>query len=242
MTSIPESDQVNNYNSFAEIYNTENESSLENAYYERPATLRLAGDVAGRKILDAGCGAGPLSKELRDRGALVSGFDKSAGMLEIARKRLGDDVDLRVHDLAEPLPYADGEFDDVIASLSLHYLKDWGPTLAELRRVLRPGGRLIASVNHPTADYCIQRMSGHRPNYFEVYRDVGEFEMGGTTIQLAFWNRPLHKMTDDFTAAGFRIARISEPQPDEAGRELFPDVFYLLETAPSFLFFVLEAE
>ena len=47
-------------------------------------------------------------------------------MLEIARRRLGGDVDLRVADLAGPLPYPDGAFDDVVASLVLHYLEDWG--------------------------------------------------------------------------------------------------------------------
>jgi trans-aconitate methyltransferase len=64
------------------------------------ATLALAGDVAGRRILDAGCGSGPLFAALRDRGAIVTGFDKSAGMLELARRRLGDGADLRVADLA----------------------------------------------------------------------------------------------------------------------------------------------
>jgi predicted TPR repeat methyltransferase len=67
----------------------ENEVSLANAYYERPATLApagdVAGDVAGRRILDAGCGSGPLFAALRDRGAIVTGFDSSAAMLELAR-------------------------------------------------------------------------------------------------------------------------------------------------------------
>lgn len=48
-------------------------------------------------------------------------------------------------------------------------------------------------------------------------------------------------MTDAFTAAGFRLAVISEPQPDPAARELFPDGFHDLSTEPTFLFFVLEA-
>ena len=43
--------------------------------------LALAGDVTGRRILDAGCGSGPLVAALRDRGAIVTGFDTSAGML-----------------------------------------------------------------------------------------------------------------------------------------------------------------
>src|SRR5215467_11527197 len=139
------------YDSFAEAYSALNDVSLLNAYYERPATLALAGDVAGRRILDAGCGSGPLFAALRDRGAIVAGFDKSAGMLGLARRRLGDDADLQVAELGGPLPFPDGEFDDVIASLVLHYLEDWGPALAELRRVLKPGGRLLVSVEHPFA-------------------------------------------------------------------------------------------
>ena len=87
---------VNDYDSFAEAYSAENEISLCNAYYARPAILTLAGDVAGRRILDAGCGSGPLFAALRDRGAIVTGFDSSAGMLELARRRLGDGADLKV--------------------------------------------------------------------------------------------------------------------------------------------------
>ncbi|GLY69588.1 methyltransferase [Amycolatopsis taiwanensis] len=233
---------VNDYDSLAEAYSAENETSLNNAYYERPATLALAGDVTGRQILDAGCGSGPLFAALRDRGATVTGIDASAGMLEVARRRLGPDADLRVADLADPLPFPDDSFDDVIASLVLHYLRDWGPTLTEMRRVLRTGGRLIASVNHPTADYVIERLAGRRPDYFATYNSIGEWPLGDRTIRMSFWNRPLHAMTDAFTAAGFRISVISEPQPVPAARELFPDDFHLLATAPSFLFFVLQAD
>jgi ubiquinone/menaquinone biosynthesis C-methylase UbiE len=54
-----------------------------------------------------------------------------------------------VADLSRPLPFADDTFDDVVVSLVLHYLRDWTAPLAELRRVLKPGGRLVLSVNHP---------------------------------------------------------------------------------------------
>ncbi|WP_143230779.1 class I SAM-dependent methyltransferase [Actinosynnema sp. ALI-1.44] len=230
------------YDSMAEGYTAENETSLINAYYERPATLALAGDVAGRRILDAGCGSGPLFAALRDRGAVVSGIDLSAGMLAQARLRLGADADLRVADLADPLPFADDSFDDVIASLVLHYLPDWGSTLAEMRRVLRTGGRLIVSVNHPFMVNLMHRQTGPRPDYFERYTWTEDWTMGGQTAQVTFCNRPLHAMTDAFTAAGFRISVIDEPHPVPAARELFPDDFYLLDTFPSFLFFVLHAE
>jgi ubiquinone/menaquinone biosynthesis C-methylase UbiE len=248
MPRVPEEDAlatapslVNDYDSLAEAYTAENETSLMNAYYERPATLALAGDVTGRRILDAGCGSGPLFAALRDRGATVTGFDGSAGMLEEARRRLGADADLQVADLADPLPFPDDSFDDVVASLVLHYLQDWGPTLTELRRVLRTGGRLIVSVDHPFLINLMHRQAGPRPDYFETYNWTEEWTMGGQTAQMSRWNRPLHAMTDAFTAAGFRISVISEPQPVPAARELFPDDFHILNTFPSFLFFVLHA-
>jgi len=233
---------VNDYDVLAEAYAADNESSLVNAYYERPAMLALAGDVAGRRILDAGCGAGPLFAALRDRGAIVTGFDASAGMIEQARRRLGADADLQVAELGHPLPFPDGAFDDVIASLVLHYLEDWGPALAELRRVLKPGGRLIASVDHPFAIVGLQRQAGKKPDYFATYTWTEDWTMGGQTAAMSFWNRPLHAMTNAFTAAGFRISVISEPDPVPEARELFPDVIAEKPRFLCFLFFVLHAE
>jgi SAM-dependent methyltransferase len=234
----------NAYDMIAEGYAAENETSLPNAYYERPAMLELAGDVTGRRILDAGCGSGPLFSALRDRGAIVTGIDASAGMLELARRRLGADADLRVADLARPLPFPDGVFDDVIASLVLHYLEDWGPTLAELRRVLRPGGRLLVSVDHPFVITLMRHMAGEKPSYFGTRNRIEEWTMGGQTAQMSFWDRPLHAMTEAFTAAGFRISVISEPPFVPEARELFPEEFRELEPTGtrflSFLFFVLD--
>ena len=193
------------------------------------------------RILDAGCGAGPLSAALRDRGAIVTGFDKSAGMIELARRRLGGDADLQVADLGSALPFPDNTFDDVTASLVLHYLEDWGPALAELRRVLRPGGRLIVSVEHPFAITLMHREAGRKADYFATSNRTEEWTMGGQTARMSFWDRPLHAMTDAFTAAGFRIAVISEPAPAPAARELFPDVIAAKPRFLCFLFFVLQA-
>lgn len=235
--------RVNDYDSLAEGYTAENETSLLNAYYERPAMLELAGDVTGRRILDAGCGSGPLFAALRDRGAIVTGIDASAGMLEQARRRLGPGADLRVADLASPLPFPDEAFDDVITSLVLHYLEDWGPTLAELRRVLTPGGRLIVSVDHPFAIFLMDRLAGGKTSYFQTRNRTEEWTMGGQSAQMSFWDRPLHAMTGAFTAADFRISVISEPPPVPAARELFPEVFRELTSTNflGFLFFVLHA-
>ncbi|WP_227982605.1 class I SAM-dependent methyltransferase [Nocardia spumae] len=252
MTPVPEGRAVtptdparpNAYDSFAEGYTAENETSLHNAYYNRPAMLELIGDVTGRRILDVGCGSGPLFAALRERGAIVTGIDASGGMLAQARRRLGADADLRVVDLADPLPFPDCAFDDVVASLVLHYLQDWGPTLAELRRVLTPGGRLVVSVEHPFANFLGQRLAGEETNYFQTRHRTEEWTMGGQTARLSFWDRPLHAMTDAFTVAGFRIGVISEPPALPAARDLFPEGFdestgmrFLC-----FLFFVLYAD
>ena len=122
--------KASHYDSFAESYSTENEPSLINGYYERPAMIDLAGDVNGHRVLDAGCGSGPLSAALRAKGAVVAGFDSSSAMVELARQRLGEDADLHVADLSQPLSFADSAFDDVVASLVLHYLQDWTAPLA----------------------------------------------------------------------------------------------------------------
>ena len=233
---------ASDYDRFAEAYAAETESSLVNAYYARPAILSLAGDVVGRRILDAGCGAGPLYAALRDRGAIVTGFDTSAKMLDLARERLGDDADLHVADLGEPLPFSAEAFDDVIACLVLHYLEDWTAPLAELRRVLTPGGRLIVAVDHPFAINLMHREAGRTPRYFETHNWTEDWTMGGLTVPMSFWHRPLHAMTDAFTAAGFRIAVVSEPPPAPEAHELFPDVLKEADSAfLCFLFFVLHA-
>jgi SAM-dependent methyltransferase len=226
--------QVNDYDSFAEAYTAEAEHGVNNAYWERPAILSLAGDVAGRRILDAGCGSGPTSAALRERGAVVTGIDASGGMLALARRRLGDDADLHLADLRDPLPFPDGAFDDVIASLVLHYLEDWGPTLREMRRVLRPGGRLIASVNHPFVEHMSQNP---RHNYFATTSYTDAWTFGGRSFPMTFWRRSLQAMTNAFTSAGFNLAVLSEPQPDPAARERFPD-FDDFATALSIMCFV----
>jgi SAM-dependent methyltransferase len=246
MTPVPGSSAVASaYDSFAEAYSADSEAGLVNGYYTHPAIVNLAGDVNGRRILDAGCGSGPITVKLRDRGATVAGFDSSAEMLALARKRLGPEADLRAADLASPLPYPDDTFDDVIAALVLHYLQDWTGPLAELRRVLKPGGRLIAAIDHPFAIALMHRQRGGNPDYFETRSWTEEWTHGGHSATMTFWTRPLHAMTDSFTTAGFRIAVISEPPPaPDTPRELLPD---FLKGKPSgtaflgFIFFVLEA-
>ncbi|MGZ6764434.1 MAG: class I SAM-dependent methyltransferase [Nocardioides sp.] len=226
------------YDGFAAAYATENDANLFNAHYERPAMLGLLGNFAGRRVLDVGCGSGPLAAAMVERGARVTGVDASAAMLDLARERLGEAVDLHVADLAEPLPLADAAYDDVVASLVLHYLEDWSGPLAELRRVLKPGGRLLVSVNHPSA-YAIVYPE---KDYFAVTRYAEDYTFDGRVTWLTFWHRPLHAMTDAFAAAGFRVTTISEPPPAPGTpAELLPPGLEPGRSFLCFLFFVLEA-
>lgn len=228
---------ASDYDGFAEAYSAENESNLFNRYYERPEMLRLAGDVSGRRVLDAGCGSGPLTAALRSRGADVTGFDASAGMVELARQRMGDAADLHVADLAEPLPFADDTFDDVTASLVLHYLEDWAAPLTELRRVLKPGGRLLVSLIHP-AIYAIVYPDA---DYFAITKYTEDYVMAGRSVDLTYWHRPLHAVTDAFTAAGFRIMALSEPPPAaDTPPDLLPPGLGGSGSFICFLFFALE--
>lgn len=230
--------KTDHYDDFAENYSAENESSLINAYYERPAMIGLAGNVAGRRILDAGCGSGPLSAALAAKGAIVTGFDSSPSMVQLARRRLGGSAELHVADLGRPLPFAEDSFDDVVASLVLHYLEDWSAPLAELRRVLKPGGRLILSVNHPV----VYKVMEPAADYFAITKYSEEYVFNGQPAVLTFWHRPLHAMTDAFTQAGFHITVVSEPpvSPDTP-RELLPPHLADRTAFVCFIFFVLEA-
>jgi len=107
----------------------------------------------GLRVLEIGCGNGALLRELDDRGDIDFGIgaDASAGMLEKARERSRDRTRLRFLKVNGPaLDVPDDHVDVVISFLSFRYL-DWDPVMAEIRRVLVPGGRLwvVDMVEHP---------------------------------------------------------------------------------------------
>jgi ubiquinone/menaquinone biosynthesis C-methylase UbiE len=116
---------------------------LYHASWIRPAMSRL-GDVAGKSILDFGCGHGMAAVVLARRGARVTAMDLSAGYLAEACRRAGAnerDIDF-VQANGERLPFADGSFDGIWGNAILHHL-DLAVTARELRRVLRPGGAAV---------------------------------------------------------------------------------------------------
>jgi SAM-dependent methyltransferase len=101
-------------------------------------------EVRPRRVLEVGGGEGELAERIgRELGVVVVGVDQSARMVEIQRSK---GIDARVGDVLE-LPFADGEFDLAVAAWMLYHVSDVGRALAELARVLQPGGRLVAVTN-----------------------------------------------------------------------------------------------
>jgi SAM-dependent methyltransferase len=99
--------------------------------------------VSPRRVLEVGCGRGELSERLVRGGAAVVAIDQSERMVELTRDR---GVDARVGDV-QALPFGDGEFDVAVANFVLYHVPDVHRALAELARVLRTGGRLVAATN-----------------------------------------------------------------------------------------------
>jgi ubiquinone/menaquinone biosynthesis C-methylase UbiE len=102
----------------------------------------VVAEIQPTRVLDVGCGPGEVTERFAtELGADVKAIDVSARMVELARAR---GIDAQVAD-AEQLPYPDREFDCVFAGWVLYHVPDVEQAIAECARVLRPGGRLVAS-------------------------------------------------------------------------------------------------
>lgn len=100
--------------------------------------LDAAGIGPGSRVLDVGCGSGELLEHLQDQGALPSGVDPAARMVELARTRAAG-ADVRVGEI-EDLPFDDGAFDALLAVNAFQFAQDPDDALAEAARVLAPDG------------------------------------------------------------------------------------------------------
>jgi SAM-dependent methyltransferase len=204
--------------------------SPANALYDRPAVLDLLGDVSGQRVLDAGCGPGLYAEELIRRGAQVVGFDESPDMVRLARSRVGEAAEVRVHDLAEPLGWVDdASFDLAVMALVIHHVDDRVGALREICRVLRPLGRLVVSTHHPMGEW--RRQGG---SYFDS--EVIE-ETWSRGWHVRFWRQPLTQTCAEFAAAGFWIERLVEPLPAPEMALAYPEDDRKLRTEPGFIAF-----
>ena len=201
-----------------------------NAYIDRPAMLALIGDVAGQDVLDVGCGSGFYAAAMADRGATVTGIDGSAEMVRIARRVVGERGTFVEHDLEQPLPLPDASFDLAVMALVYHHVYARQQLLAELRRVLRPGGRLLVSTTHPMSE---QRWLGG--SYYEGGRVDAPIGGPGNGFTINFERMTVETFVNEMLDGGFVLERLLEPRPAAALREVDPDRFDQLDVKATVL-------
>lgn len=149
------------------------------------AEAGVLGDVAGRDVLEVGCGASQCSRWVRGRGGRGIGLDLSFRQLQHSR-RLDDATGLTVPTVqgtATDLPFADATFDAVFSSFgALQFVADLDRAVAETARVLRPGGRFAFSITHPTR-----------------WMFPDDPEEGGLVASQSYWDRTPYVEVDDVT-------------------------------------------
>jgi SAM-dependent methyltransferase len=124
-----------------------------------------------RRELEVGCGWGELAEWVaRETEAEVVALDLSPRMVELARER---GVNAQLGDVQE-LPFADAEFDVAIAAWMLYHVPDLDRGIAELARVLRPGGRLVVATNSRFHLFELRELVGSGPSTLKFAREDGE--------------------------------------------------------------------
>ncbi len=183
----------------------------------RESRARLLGDVVGRRVLEVGCGSAPCARWLVASGAEVVAFDLSAGMLTRARElndATGFSPTLLQADVGA-LPLADASVDLACSAFGgLPFVADARGALAEVRRVLRPGGRFVASVNHPLrwpfpdspdpADLTVLGSYFDRTPYVETD--------GEDAVVYVEHHRTVGDWVRDVVGAGFLLTDLLEPE------------------------------
>ena len=175
--------------------------------------------AGARHVLDVGTGEGQVARLVAQLGARVVGLDPTRAQLEVARERGGDPTYVRGG--AERLPFADASFDAVVACLVFEHIPDHVPAIAEVGRVLAPGGRFVFLLNHPllqtpgsgwVIDEILEEQYWRIGPYLCVDVSMEHLAVG---IELPFVHRPLSQYVNSMAAAGMLIERMEEPAPPE---------------------------
>jgi malonyl-CoA O-methyltransferase len=187
------------YDRWADIYDHEGNPLIA---LEEPVVREALGEVAGLAVLDLGCGTGRHALWLARAGASVTAIDFSEGMLVQARCKAGaETVRFLAHDLHQPLPFANHEFDRVVSGLVLEHLADLDRFFAEVRRVLKPGGRAVVSAMHPA-----MALKGVRARFTDP--------VTGVKIQPGSLDHSLGDFVMAVVRAGLQLEGIDERAPD----------------------------
>lgn len=210
------------YDGIADWYDERNEAFM------KPVTAviaRLLGRGPGR-CLEVGCGGGLHLPALVELGWTVTGVDLSADQLRVARRRMGESVELLQSDAAS-LPFPDAHFDAVVGAFTHTDLDNWPAAVREKARVLRSGSRLVYAGVHPCfcGPFIRYRIDDQIPEVVGSYRDTAwknDSPAFGDGIRSVVGARhvPLSDFLNTFVDAGFTIERFDEPGPEDYPRTL----------------------
>jgi SAM-dependent methyltransferase len=154
----------------------------------------------GEIVLDAGCGTGRNLGGIIESGARAIGIDFSPAMLRVAHRQ-HPSAALVLADLRARLPFADSSIDAVLCSLVGEHIADLYALFGELRRVIKPGGRMVFSVYHPT-----MAADGIEAN----------FEQDGIEYRLGAFDYDLDDYLDAVSSADFPQVMYREFRGDQA--------------------------
>lgn len=203
-----------------------------NELLEMPTTLKLLGNIEGKKILDLGCGPGLYTKELIKRGAKVKAMDISEEEIKIAQKE-NPEIEFKVGD-SENLPYNDKEFDIVLATLVLEHIEDWTNSLREIKRVLNKGGIFIFSTGNPVTN-CIRVKENNQAeikrNYFDEIKTKSHWWDG---VDMIWYQKTYGTIIKILIKAGFELLDYEDSKPNKESEKLFPEDYIKADKLPYF--------
>ncbi|MDY7102785.1 MAG: class I SAM-dependent methyltransferase, partial [Actinomycetota bacterium] len=212
-------------------------------YTEQILPLAARSLAGARRVLDVGAGEGQVARLAAALGdpELVVGVDPTRAQMEEAQRRGGGPSYLRAG--AAALPFADGAFDTVVACLVFEHVTEVDEALAEVGRVLEPGGRFLFFLNHPLLQ---TPNSGWIDDQIleppEQYWRIGPYLIEDHTLEevekdviIPFVHRPLHRYVNALIAAGLVVTRMEEPAPP-AGFLARAEEYAAASTIPRLLF------
>ena len=212
--------------------------------YEEQILPLAAEHLAGvTRLLDVGCGEGQVARLARSQGSTTTavGVDPTWAQIEEAKARGGGAAYARAG--ADRLPFADRAFDAVVACLVFEHIRAVDAAIAEVARVLEPGGRFLFFLNHPLLQ---TPESGWIDDQVldppEQYWRIGPYLVEDETLEevekgvhIPFIHRPLHRYLNALTDAGLRLRRMEEPAPPPGFLARAPE-YRAAATIPRLLF------
>ena len=193
----------------ADIEAYDDEGDFAKRHLLNPVLLRMLGPLRGRRVLDAGCGQGYLSRLLAGRGATVVGVEPGRALIDYAIEVEADrrqGITYVEADLCE-LPDDLGPFDAVVCSMVLPAIPDWRPAMRNCVRVLPRGGSFVFSVNHPCFEQLWSTWREH--GEYRTDRYLSEYEI--PQRHACDYHRPLSSYLNEVTGLGCKLREVAEP-------------------------------